>query len=237
LARIQLCGRLVVELDGRRVEERLPGRQGRLLFVFLAVNRLRPMTRDELVAALWPDGRDGGLAPLLSKLRHVVPLSGRGAVRLSLPADAWIDLEAAREAVHRAESAVALGDWAEAWAPARVAIHTGARGFLPGEDVPWADAVRRELEDLRVRALEAAAEAGLALGGAELAGAKRSARTLVELEPYRDSGYRFLMQALALEGNRAEALALYERLRTLLRDELGAAPAPETQALHRLLLG
>jgi DNA-binding SARP family transcriptional activator len=237
LARIQLCGRLVVELGGSRVEDRLPGRQGRLLFVFLAVNRLRSLTRDELVAALWPDGRDGGLAPLLSKLRRVVPLSGRSEVRLALPTDVWIDLEAAREAVHRAESAVARGDWAEAWAPARVAIHTGARGFLPGEDAPWVDAVRRELEDVRVRGLEAAAEAGLALGGAELAGAKRSARTLVELEPYRESGYRYLMQALAREGNRAEALALYERLRILLRDELGAAPAPETQALHRSLLG
>jgi SARP family transcriptional regulator, regulator of embCAB operon len=60
----------------------------------------------------------------------------------------------------------------------------------PGEDLSWADAVRRELEDLRLRALEAAAEAGLALGGAELDGAKRSARRLVELEPYRESGYR-----------------------------------------------
>jgi hypothetical protein len=50
--------------------------------------------------------------------------------------------------------------------------------------------VRRELEDLRLRALEAAAEAGPALGGAELDGAKRSARTLDELEPYRESGYR-----------------------------------------------
>jgi DNA-binding SARP family transcriptional activator len=59
----------------------------------------------------------------------------------------------------------------------------------------------------------------------------------VELEPYRESGYRYLMQALAGEGNRAQALALYERLRVLLRAELGAAPAPETQALHRSLLG
>jgi DNA-binding SARP family transcriptional activator len=160
LARIQLCGRLVVELGGSRVEDRLPGRQGRLLFVFLAVNRLRALTREELVEALWPDGRDGGLTPLLSKLRRVVPLSARGDVRLSLPADCWIDLEAAREAVHRAESAVARGDWVGAWAPARVAIHTAARGFLPGEDLPWVDVVRRELEDLRVRALEAAAEVG-----------------------------------------------------------------------------
>jgi len=41
-ARVQLCGRLVVELDGERVEDKLPGRQGRVLFAYLATNRLRP---------------------------------------------------------------------------------------------------------------------------------------------------------------------------------------------------
>ena len=33
-------------------------------------------TREEVIEALWPDGRDGGLAPLLSKVRRVVPLDG-----------------------------------------------------------------------------------------------------------------------------------------------------------------
>jgi DNA-binding SARP family transcriptional activator len=70
---VQLCGRLSFELEGERVEERLPGRQGRLLFAFLAANRNRTLTRAELLDALWPDGRDGGLAPLLSKLRRIVP--------------------------------------------------------------------------------------------------------------------------------------------------------------------
>lgn len=232
-ARIQLCGRLAVALDGARVEDRLPGRQARLLFAYLVAHRLRPVTRDELVEALWPDGGDGGLAPLLSKLRRVVPVDG---ARLVLPARAWIDLEAATESVHRAESAVARRDWAEAWAPARVAIHVTNRGFLPGEELQWVSEIRGRLADLLVSALECAAEAGLGLGGSELAGAERCARTLVDSEPFRESGYRLLMETLAARGNPAEALLVYESLRSRLRDDLGITPSAPTRDLHRRLL-
>jgi SARP family transcriptional regulator, regulator of embCAB operon len=52
---IQLCGELVLELDGRRSEAELPSRQGRMLFAYLVVNRFRPVGRDEAAAAVWPD--------------------------------------------------------------------------------------------------------------------------------------------------------------------------------------
>lgn len=205
-----------------------------MLLAFLAANRLRAVSRDELVDALWPGAADGGLAPLLSKLRKIVPVSG---TTLALPAGSWIDLEAASEALHRAEAAVARRAWADAWAPARVTIHVAGRGFLPGEDAGWVDGVRRHLHDLRVRALECAAAAGLALGESELPGAARSARMLVELEPYRESGYRLLMETLERQGNPAEALRAYEALRSRLRTELGVTPSEAAQALHRRLLG
>jgi hypothetical protein len=35
----------------------------------------------------------------------------------------------------------------------------------------------------------------------------------------------------------AEALLVYDRLRVLLRDELGIAPSPAVQSVHRRLLG
>ena len=54
--------------------------------------------------------------------------------------------------------------------------------------------------------------------------------------PFRESGYRYLMQVLELRENRAEALQVYEELRQLLRNELGISPSPATQALHRRLL-
>ena len=231
---MQLCGKLVVELDGRRVEGALPGRQGRILFVFLAANRRRTLTRDELLAALWPDGRDGGLAPLLSKLRRAVPLEGH---QLRLPSETWIDLEAAVESVHRAESAVAQGDVHHAFAPAQVALAISRRPFLPDVDLEWADDVRRRLAQVGMRALETFGQASLGVGGAELPGAVRSGRELVRLEPFRESGYRILMEALAAEGNSAEALRVYDDLRRLLHDELGTAPSAPTQELHRRLLG
>ncbi|HEX4671958.1 MAG TPA: BTAD domain-containing putative transcriptional regulator [Solirubrobacteraceae bacterium] len=52
----------------------------------------------------------------------------------------------------------------------------------------------------------------------------------------REIGYRQLMRALSGTGNTAEALRIYEQLRTLLRDELGVAPSGETLRLHDELL-
>src|SRR5437870_4571736 len=40
--RIHLCGRLTADIAGSRIEADLPGRQGKLLFAYLVVNRLRP---------------------------------------------------------------------------------------------------------------------------------------------------------------------------------------------------
>jgi DNA-binding SARP family transcriptional activator len=242
--RIQLCGLLVVEVAGRRLEAQLPGRQGRLLFAYLAAGRARRSGRPELVEALWPGGPpeavEASLSSLLSKLRRVLGpgvLEGRAELRLSLPADAWIDVEEADVAVHRAESAVALGQWERAWAPARAALYTANRGFLPGYDTPWIEERRRRLDDVRVRALEAVGTAGLGMGGTETAAAERAGRELVQAAPFRESGYLLLMEALAAGGNAAEALRVYERLRVLLREELGVAPGAPAQELHRRLLG
>lgn len=234
---------MVVNVGGRRLEADLPGRQGRLLFAYLAANRLRPVGRRELTEALWPRGApaaaDTALSSLLSKLRGVLgkdAIVGKHDVLLVLPEDAWIDLEAAPEGLHRAESAIALEDWTGAWGPSRVALHVTTREFLAGYEAPWIDERRRRLEDIRLRAYECVAASGLGIGGPELAATERSARALIEAAPFRESGYRFLMEALAARGNVAEALVVYDRLRLLLRDELGVAPGEATKALHRELL-
>jgi len=131
----------------------------------------------------------------------------------------------------------ARGDWPEAWVAARVAQHIAVRPFLAGEDAPWIEERRRHLEGTYLRALELVSHASLVIGGGELDTAERSARSLVQRAPFRESGYRYLMQALAARDNRADALHVYEQLRTRLRDELGATPSPATQKLHRSLLG
>jgi SARP family transcriptional regulator, regulator of embCAB operon len=240
--RIQICGPLAVERDGQRLDSRLPGRQGRLLFTYLFANRHRQVPRDELAEALWreadPAAVDTRLNPLLSKLRRVFgadTVDGRSLLRLCLPG-AWVDLEAAVEAIHRAESSVAQQDWARAWGPALTALFAAERGFLPGEDAPWIDEIRHHLTRLRLRALECYAAAGLGIGGTELAAAVRAGWQLVGLAPLRESGYRYLMQALAAQDNLAEALGVYGQLSECLRDQLGVSPSPATRRLHERLL-
>jgi len=44
------------------------------------------------------------------------------------------------------------------------------------------------------------------------------------------------MRALAARGDASGALAAYDQLRRLLREELGASPCAATQALHARLL-
>jgi SARP family transcriptional regulator, regulator of embCAB operon len=240
----QVCGPLVLRLDGERRERDLPGRQGRQLAVFLLVNRSRAVTRDELVEALWwegpaPPGAPATLSTLLSRVRSVVGaerLRGKDELRLALPPDAWIDIETAEWGVHDAESAVAQGDFARAWAPARSALHAANRGFFPGCDAPWAEERRRHVENVGLRAHEAIAASGLGLGGPELASAERSARALIAAAPFRESGYRFLMEYFAARDDVAEALRVYDDLRRLLRDELGVSPSESVSALHARLL-
>jgi DNA-binding SARP family transcriptional activator len=176
---------------------------------------------------------------LLSKLRHGVGgdhLRGRTEIELLLPSETFVDVEAALEGAHRAESCIAQGRWAQAWGPAGIAYHVASRSFLPGLEAPWIDGWRRRLDDVRLRGLESFAAAGLGLGGPALSQAEERARMLTELAPYRETGHRILIEALERRGNVAEALRAYERLRVLLRDELGVAPSPTLQAVHRRLL-
>jgi SARP family transcriptional regulator, regulator of embCAB operon len=240
---IQLCGPTVIERGGERLESRLPGRQGRLLFAYLVLNRYRLTSRDELAEALWPrqlpTAAESGLNALISKLRKILGpgvIDGRTALRLQLGEDARVDVEAAAEAAHGAESQVALGRWKQAWSPSLAAMFIAEREFLPGEDAPWIGEQRQHLADIRLRAIEAYAVAALGIGGTELPGAVRAGRQLVGLAPLRESGYQVLMRALASQGNVAEALHVHARLCKLLRDELGISPCAATQAVYHHLL-
>jgi DNA-binding SARP family transcriptional activator len=194
--RIQVCGRLAIELAGVELTAKLPGGQARVLFTYLTATRARPAHREELVEALWPHRRpadaDGALSALLSRLRSVIGseiLAGRGELQLLLPRDAWVDLEAAEEAIHRAEAAVARADWTRGWGPSLVALFIARRGFLPAADLPWADRYRRRLEQIRLAAMEAYVAVALGVGGTELAPGERVARELVAAAPYNEAGF------------------------------------------------
>jgi DNA-binding SARP family transcriptional activator len=202
-----------------------------VLFAYLALNRDRAVTRDELVEALWPYDTPAAAASALTvlvfKVRAVLVaqmLSGRSELRLNLPSDARIDVEDAFAAVHEAQSAIALGDWRRAWGPALRAQFITRRRLLPEHDTPWLDQWRQRLDEVHDRAVEAYAASCLGIGGTELPGAERAARSLLERSPMRETGYALLMDALAARGNVAEAMRIYDRARTVLDQELGITP-------------
>ncbi|MEA2220868.1 MAG: family transcriptional regulator, regulator of embCAB operon [Solirubrobacteraceae bacterium] len=226
-----------------RLEAGIRGRQARLLFAYLVLHRARAVRRDELVDVLWPDeapaSPDGALNTLLSRLRKALgdgAIAGRSDLRLVLPAGASVDVESAFAAIERTERALERADWAEASAAADVALEVAERGFLPEVGAGWAEDERRRLEEVRLRALECVASCGLALGGARLSATERAARRLIEAAPYRETGHRYLMQALAERGRVAEALRVFDDVRRLLQAELGAPPSAGLRALHERLL-
>lgn len=242
-ARIALCGPLRVELGGQRVEEQLPGRQGRLVLAYLVDNRSRPVSRDELVELLWPEDApaspETSLRPLLTRLRRAVGedrLVGRAQLVLELGPDAWVDVEAAERAAGRAEAALDAGRHADALRVAREALDVVERPLLPDLLAAWAEQRRTDMRDLEGPLLEVAGRAAFALGPAHFGEAERLARRLVEREPYRESGHGLLMEILADQGNIVEALRVFDGLRVRLLDELGVTPAANLTALHEQLL-
>src|ERR1700733_9891543 len=241
--RVQLCGRLSVELDGVEIVAALRGRQVRLLLAYLVINRDRRVGREELIGAVWPEtaprSQDAALRTLLSRLRSVAGpglLVGRDELTLALPEPAWVDIEAAATELAGAGQALERGDPRTAWAHAQIPLNIAGRGLLPGAQAPWLEPLRRDLAQVRLQALEIVGRAGLELGGSQLSSVERAGRTLIESEPYRESGYVLLIEALRRQGNVAEGLLVFERLRGLLRDELGTTPSPETIAVHARLL-
>jgi DNA-binding SARP family transcriptional activator len=244
--RIFLAGRVAIETGGLVLDEgRLAGRQGRLVFAYLVAERGRPVPRDQLAEALWgptpPATWEKALTVIASKLRSALTDAGLdggsaltsafGCYTLELPEGSWVDLTAAAAGADDAERALAAGDFERARARAAEADALVRQPFLPGEDGAWVQEKRRALADVRVQALTVLSDACLHLGDA--VEAARWAEQAIALEPFRESGYRRLMEAHAAAGNRAEALQVYEQCRRLLAEELGAYPSPEAPTAAR----
>ena len=87
------------------------------------------------------------LRVLMTKLRAVLEQCGIdgstaltsafGCYKLTLPAGTWIDVEAAAEAVERAEAALSAGDLAEVRSQGVAVAAIARRSFLPGQDGNW----------------------------------------------------------------------------------------------------
>jgi DNA-binding SARP family transcriptional activator len=246
--RIFLTGELGIVYGEKIVrEERFPGLQGRIVFALLAGEHARSVSKDELEEELWgqspPAATDTAIRAIVSKVRSALTdtgLSGDalasafGAYRLQLPSDAWVDIEAAADAIHRAEPALRDGNIRDAVGFGRAAATISDRPLLTGAEGPWVTSRREQLRGIRLRSLDCLAEAWMAHG--DPAQAARDAELAVVLDPFREPSHRLLMRALVALGNRAGALKAYDRLRSTLAEELGTSPSPETEDVYLEIL-
>ena len=244
--RIYVVGSLTVEAFGAVLHERsLPGGQGRVMLGMLAVEHARPLSREEIADELWPEGLprswETALPAVVSKLRAALSAAGIATdglitnafrcYQLQLPRDGWLDVDAARDALHAATSALRRGDAPAAVSSSRVTALICRQPFLPGHYGSWTCAQRERLKDMRIRAEECRAEAHATLGEYTLSA--EAAEAALALDPYRERLHQRLIQARLLAGDRAAAAHAYRRCYELFARELRVAPTATTLALMR----
>ncbi len=94
----------------------------------------------------------------------------------------------------------------------------------------WRRILQEQLHIQMIDALTQLANAAESNGEAE--GALRTAQRQLTMEPWLEAAHRQVMRILAQRGQRAAALAQYQRCRLVLAEELGVAPDAETRALY-----
>jgi DNA-binding SARP family transcriptional activator len=219
------------------------------VLAFLASSPDLQAGREDLEEAVWPaDGErtiDRNFHPTLSHLRRALerqrdsavppPLLFRaGIYRLNPEVDWHIDLQEfnrrvieGRELIARGEHAAAADSWQRAWK-----LYRGP--FLQGYYQAWVTARREACLQAYVELLRDLGDLSVRLERSE--DALDSYRAVLLEDPLQERTHLAVMRLYAGQGRRDLVRRQYERLCTLLLDELGVEPLPETvQEYHRLM--
>lgn len=209
----------------------ISSKKNRLLLAMLACAPGRSMGRDALAGLLWAGNSDeqarNSFRQALAVLRK--ELKGEdGALFAGL--DGAVALHPTRVAVDtdlfRADADLATRESLER----AIALWRGpflADVVAPEPEIEqWLSEQREHFNGRYIQAMDRLTPL--------LSGAARidMARRLVQADTLREESYRQLMEAFLAAGEKAQALRQYDKLRSLLRQELGVEPSPDSQALR-----
>lgn len=212
---MRLLGGFLVEVDGHPVQaEAWRHRRGADLVKLLALAPQHKLHRDQVMERLWPELGGEAAGANLRKAVHY-----------------------ARRALGGLEAITTDGDMVALWpeGPLQVdaerALSGGGRietalDLFAGELLPedrYADWTEPYRERLRARRLELLRAAG-------------RWDQVLELDPADEVACRALMRACLERGNRQDAIRQFQRLREVLRVDLGVAPEPATIGLFEAAL-
>lgn len=218
------------------------------LAVRLALAGGRTVVQGVLVDAIWaedpPTGPAHALQALASRLRRALGsadavVQAAGGYRLDVD-EADVDALRFEQLAAAGRDRLRAGDphAAEAVLGEAVALwgdHLGTRpGAEPTVVAAVAPAAATRLAHASIEAVADLADAELSLGRADMAATRLTA--LLAEHPVHERAAALLMDALAAQGRQAEALALYERVRETLADDLGTDPGAALRERHLSLL-
>lgn len=209
----------------------------RALLAFLATEADRAHTRSSLAALFWPNQPDEAalrnLSQTLVRLRETIGTSADTLLLITRQTMQWkrsgsYSLDVA--AFTRLAQSTGTEDLEQA-----TALYRGE--FLAGFALPgcvafeeWLQLTREQLHQQAMTVLHTLTAHHLLEGRYD--DTIRTARRQIALDPWRETAYRQLMQALVGKGERSAALAAYAQCRRVLQEELGIEPAPATTALY-----
>ena len=248
---IALLGTIHVTLDGEPVTD-FKSDKVRALLAYLAVEADRTHRRDALAGLLWPEqsNRDArsNLRYTLYDLRKVIDdhtakppflLVTRNTIRFNTASDHSLDVAALARRIAGSRDHSFDDEGAKAAhrnLQSTLELYRGP--FLAGfsvSDCPafeeWALFKREQIDHQVADALHRLATIHERRGA--YVQAQACVRRHLELEPWNEGAHRQLMRVLALNGQRAAALAQYEMCRRLLADDLDIEPEMETRALYQ----
>ena len=239
----RILGPLRAEVRGAPVD--LGGGRARLVLAALLLEPDRPVPVERLVDVVWPDSPPASartqIAIVVSSLRRAFRGAGRDQVietvrpGYRVPAEAGtIDAREAETRLAAARRDAVAGRLTGAAGRFRSALALWDGPVLAGLGGPHIEAGAARWEEVRLTAVEEAAQVELALGRhSDLVG---DLLALVAEHPYRERLRALLMMALARAGRQRDALDVYREGGRVLRDELGLEPGRELRDLHVAIL-
>ncbi|WP_061299029.1 BTAD domain-containing putative transcriptional regulator [Herbidospora cretacea] len=240
----RVLGPVEVLGEGRTVD--LGPRKQRAVMALLLTHAPRVVALDQIIDALWqdepPSSATGTLQAYIFQLRKSLepersPRTPAKILRTREPGylleidPDQIDSHRFLKAMERAEAAPP--DQVEKILNPALALWRG-EPYTGLQDEEYLRPTIAHLNEARLTALSTRAEARLALGRpAEVA---LEVERLLETAPYREGLWSLLIRALYTDRRQADALAAYQRCRTMLDEELGLLPGPELRALEQAVL-
>ena len=191
---------------------------------------------DDVWAAAAVTTRRNTLQSKIAKLRRafgdpLVILSGDGGYQLAVEPSQIDALVVLRDSVAAAQLLDAGDDRAAADLSAATLERFRGDLLQAAGDSEWVAPYRARLDDARMTLVETRLSARMRLGDAgDVIGELEAALVTYA---YREGLWELLITALYRAGRQADALATYQRVRTLLADELGLEPGPRLQQLER----